>query len=225
MATQEKGSAHKDAPANAAEPAPRERARDESSDAFAPTLIAARSARTADPLGATLGPDGEPATATDPPSGPPVVAVNPEAARPGPSDPSASLETFVGKVIENRYEVLSEVSRGGMGVVYRARHIHLDTPVALKILLRPQGQRNQSLFMREARLASKVRHPNLVFISDFGLLPDGRSYLAMELLSGRPLSREIANGKMEPGRACRVALQIAAGLTAVHEAGIVHRGL
>jgi serine/threonine protein kinase len=144
-----------------------------------------------------------------------------------PSDPEVGGESdpILGAILGDRYLMLSRLSRGGMGVVYKARHVLLDTPVAVKILIEPQDPVAQMRFLQEAKLASQIRHPNTVYISDFGILDDGRSYLVMELLRGPTLGRVMRDGPMEPPRACKIAAQIAIGLQAVHDRGIVHRGL
>ena len=98
---------------------------------------------------------------------------------------------MIGDVLADRYQVLERLSAGGMGVVYKARHVALDDLVALKLLLKPQKEEDQKRFLLEARLATKIKHPNTVYISDFGVLPDGRSYLAMEFLRGQTLAQAI----------------------------------
>ena len=148
-----------------------------------------------------------------------VVRVNPGAFV------AAAGDDLTGETISERYEVMTRLTQGGMGVVYQARHVLLDTLVALKVLLRGE-EADQQRFLREARLASKINHPNTVYISDFGILPDGRTYLVMEYLKGKTLGSVILNQgpRLDPLRACRIAVQIARGLQAVHDKGIVHRG-
>lgn len=141
------------------------------------------------------------------------------------SDPSTEPVDIVGTVLNRKYEVQQRLSQGGMGVVYKARHLTLDTPVAIKVLLKPEDKVAQERFLSEARLASKIRHPNTVYISDFGVLEDGRAFLEMEFLSGRTLAAELAQGRVSPSRACHIAMQIARGLQAVHDKGIVHRNV
>jgi serine/threonine protein kinase/HEAT repeat protein len=138
-----------------------------------------------------------------------------------PTEPS----DIVGTILNKKYQVLERLSQGGMGVVYRARHLTLDTSVALKVLLRPEETEAQERFLSEARLASKIRHPNTVYIADFGVLDDGRAFLEMEFLAGRTLAAELRKGPIEPLRACNIAMQIARGLQAVHEKGIIHRDM
>lgn len=138
---------------------------------------------------------------------------------------SAADQVLVGSILNNKYQILEQLSRGGMGVVYKARHLTLDTLVALKLLLQPDDETAQERFLSEARLASRIRHPNTVYISDFGVLSDGRAFLEMEFLDGRTLAAETSKGPMVPLRACKIAVGIARGLQAVHEKGIVHRDM
>jgi serine/threonine protein kinase/HEAT repeat protein len=137
----------------------------------------------------------------------------------------ASGGDIVGTILNQKYQVLQRLSQGGMGVVYKARHLALDTPVALKVLLKPESTDAQQRFLSEARLASKVRHPNTVYIADFGVFDDGRAFLEMEFLEGRTLAAAVREGPMDPLRACQIAMQIARGLAAVHEKGIIHRDM
>ena len=136
----------------------------------------------------------------------------------------SAQDDLVGLILGERYEIQQRLSAGGMGVVYRGRHIVLDSPIAVKILLKPQDSEAQRRFLQEAKLASLIRHPNTVYISDFGLLPDGRSYLVMEFLQGPTLRQALHGGRLSVTRACQIARQIAEGLQAVHDKGIVHRG-
>jgi serine/threonine protein kinase/HEAT repeat protein len=138
--------------------------------------------------------------------------------KPGPDD-------LIGVIVGERYEILARIDHGGMGIVYKARHTTLDKLLAVKILLRPQDEEAQRRFLLEAKLASKLSHPNTVQIVDFGVLTDGRSYLVMEFLTGPTLARALDKGRLDPLRACQIAVQIARGLCAVHSAGIVHRDL
>ena len=103
------------------------------------------------------------------------------------------------------------------------RGTSLEKLLAVKLLLIAQNEEYQRRFLQEAQLASQINHPNTVFLSDFGVLPDGRSYIVMELLRGPTLASVISEGKMDPMRACRIAAQIAHGLQAVHDQGIIHR--
>lgn len=124
-----------------------------------------------------------------------------------------------------RYRIQSHLSKGGMGAVYRAQHIVLDKPLALKIMLQTQDEAARQRFLQEAKLASVVRHPNIVDIVDFGVLDTRQPYLVMELLEGKTLADVIAHEPLSPARVCLIAGQIARGLAAVHDKGIIHRDL
>lgn len=141
--------------------------------------------------------------------------------------PPGEADPLVGTTLADRYLILSRVSQGGMGVVYKARHKLLNSIVAVKILLKQEQEIDQRRFLLEAQLASKLSHPNIVYISDFGLLPDGRPYLVMEFIEGPTLSRILRKSKgyrIDMLRACKIAVQIARGMQIVHDKGIVHRG-
>ena len=136
-----------------------------------------------------------------------------------PQDP------LVGATIGGRYLIESFLSAGGMGVVYRAKHSVLGKPVAIKLLKEAQDPMMQQRFLLEAKSACHIGHENIVDITDFGVLHDGRPYLVMEFLQGQSLEAIIAKNPLPPVRAVRIAEQIARGLYAVHEKGIIHRDL
>jgi len=122
------------------------------------------------------------------------------------------------------YLVLEELGRGGMGVVYRARHEHLDRTVALKVLAPAMSgdQAFRDRFLRESRLAASLDHPAVVTI--FGAGDEGGVlYLAMRFIDGRDLAEVLRAGPLEPERAVAVVEQVASALDAAHEAGLVHR--
>jgi HEAT repeat protein/predicted Ser/Thr protein kinase len=129
-----------------------------------------------------------------------------------------------GTIVAGRYEVLSVLGHGGMGVVYKAQDRTLDELVALKVL-RPQlapSQRLATRFHSEIKLARKVRHLNVCAIHEYG--EDGpHRYISMEFVDGvnlRELVRE--RGPLPPDEACEMALQVLKGLQAVHDLGIIH---
>lgn len=138
---------------------------------------------------------------------------------------SSEGDDLLGAILGERYRVVSAISRGGMGVVYRAQHIVLDKAVAVKVMLQTQDEGAHQRFLQEAKLASLVHHPNIVEIFDFGVLTSRQPYLVMELLVGQTLADAIAQGPLSARRVCSVAAQMARGLAAVHEKGIVHRDL
>lgn len=126
------------------------------------------------------------------------------------------------------YRILGELGRGGMGVVYRAQHTQLDRPTAIKVL-RPELSRSLWMldrFLTEARAAASVRHPGIVEVYDYGIMPSGRPFIAMELLDGVTLGRRLAvRGRLLPSEAAQLAHQIAGALVAAHARGVVHRDL
>jgi serine/threonine-protein kinase len=148
-------------------------------------------------------------------------------ALPAPSGTRVDVDPLLGVVVDERYRIESVLGSGGMGTVYEATHIVLARRMALKVLrheLAGQGDLS-ARFLREARAAASVEHPNVVRISDFGTLPSGQAYFVMELLSGTSLRSLVSCGPLEPNRVAAIAHQVADGLAAAHRAGIVHRDL
>jgi serine/threonine protein kinase len=126
------------------------------------------------------------------------------------------------------YRLLEEISTGGMGTVYKAKHELIGRPAAVK-LLRPDLDTRQEIidrFFNEARAATAIRHPGIVEIFDFGYTEDGHGYLVMELLVGKTLKRAIADvGRYTEPEAAAIARGIASALKAAHAQGIYHRDL
>ncbi len=115
-----------------------------------------------------------------------------------------------------------------MGTVYRARHVTLGRPLALKVLRADLAEEAElgDRFLQEAQATAAIKHPNVVSITDFGRLPDKRPYFVMELLGGRTLASFMkAGGALPPRVAAHVAMEIASGLEAAHQAGVIHRDL
>jgi serine/threonine protein kinase len=128
----------------------------------------------------------------------------------------------------DRYRIGRRLGRGGMAVVFGGRNLDLDQPVAVKILLPREGDRERATarFLREARLGTRIRHENIVETFDYGETPEGLVYLVMELLEGEDLRALIARHEGLPwSRVQSLMLQICDGLAAVHAAGIVHQDL
>jgi len=138
-----------------------------------------------------------------------------------------SKDPLLGQVIAGRYRLESQLGEGGMGVVYRARHVLIDRVVALK-LIRPdlRGETHLRAWMvREARAANRVDHAHIVDIHDVGETEDGELYLVMEYLIGDSLSSQIAKGPMPIARAVDILEQMTAALARAHDLGVVHRDL
>jgi serine/threonine-protein kinase len=140
-------------------------------------------------------------------------------------DSGASL---VGQVIADRYHILRLLGQGGMGRVYLAEHVKIGAQRALKVIA-PQLLKSAEAvvrFNREAANASRVSHPNVVQVHDFGETPDGLVFLAMEFVDGPSLASLLqGNQSLPPRRAAAIALQVLDALSAAHELRIVHRDL
>jgi serine/threonine-protein kinase len=138
------------------------------------------------------------------------------------------VDPIVGSTVDGRYEVVEVLGEGGMGRVYRVRHVALERSFAMKVLRRDLA-RDEDLgarFIHEAKATASVKHPNVVQINDFGRFPDGIPYFVMELLIGHTLGEIIkAGGPIPAGRAVRIVKQVAGALGAAHAAGVVHRDL
>ena len=142
----------------------------------------------------------------------------------------ASANDLVGQVVADRYHVLKKLGEGGMGQVYLAEHVKMGRRSAIKVM-NPSMVHDAdavSRFNREAANASRITHPNVCAIYDFGETQDGLIYLAMEYVEGEPLTALLERsqgGALEPRRAGRIFLQVAEALQAAHDLGIVHRDL
>jgi serine/threonine-protein kinase len=134
--------------------------------------------------------------------------------------------SYVGYVIDGRYRIEKIIGRGGMGVVYRAKHTVIDKLAAIKILLPTEDPDVVERFVNEAKAASSIGNDHIVDTVDFGELPDGSTFFVMEYLEGQTLAKLIKQEKSIPlSRAIDFAHQIAEGVGAAHRAGIVHRDL
>ena len=124
------------------------------------------------------------------------------------------------------YELIGEVARGGMGVVYRARQVTLDRIVALKMILagRLADDDDVQRFRREAEAAARLQHPNIVAIFEIGEI-EGQHFFSMEFISGISLSRKLADGPVDGRQAANYVRSIARAVHHAHRQGIIHRDL
>ena len=135
---------------------------------------------------------------------------------------------LLGKVFDNRYEVESLIGRGGMGWVFKARHVTMQHEVALKVMRRELARELAAAkrFYQEARSSAQLKHPNTIRVYDFGASEDGLLYLAMEHLEGQPLSTVVQQeGPLDPARVIAIATQVCGSLDEAHDKGMVHRDL
>ncbi|HKR62735.1 MAG TPA: serine/threonine-protein kinase [Thermoanaerobaculia bacterium] len=133
-----------------------------------------------------------------------------------------------GALLDGKYEILGLLGAGGMGEVYKARHLHLGAFRCIKIvkssLMADDAYRQR--FLREARLATQIHHPNLAVVHDFSILGDGMSYMVTEYIDGTTVRQwETANGRFPLALAVEVALQVLNGLDHIHRRGLLHRDI
>lgn len=135
---------------------------------------------------------------------------------------------LLGQVLDGRYKIESVLGQGGMGMVFRATQTSVQRPVAVKTLNPSLAAAPQFFerFRREAEIASRLRHPNVITIFDFGRAPDGTCYFVMELLQGESLKECVKrDGPMSLRRAISIIEQAMLGLAHAHAEGCVHRDL
>ena len=135
---------------------------------------------------------------------------------------------LVGSIVAERYHVIRKLGEGGMGTVYLAEHVKMGRKSAVKVMNPGMGQDADAIsrFNREASNASRINHPHVAGIYDFGETPDGLIYLAMEYVEGESLTSMVrAQGALPAMRAAEITRQAAEGLSVAHEMGIVHRDL
>lgn len=133
-----------------------------------------------------------------------------------------------GTLLDGKYEILGLLGAGGMGEVYKARHVHLGAHRCIKIvksgLMADELYRQR--FLREARLATQIHHPNLAVVHDFSILSDGMSYMVTEFIDGTTVRQwEAANGRFPFSLAMEVVRQVLEGLEHIHRRGLLHRDI
>jgi serine/threonine-protein kinase len=136
------------------------------------------------------------------------------------------MDALSGGALLGRFRVVSELGRGGMGVVYRAHDVELRRDVALKVLPADfaAAPDRRARFLREARAGAALAHPNVVVVHEIGEA-EGRIFVAMELVEGESLRARLARGRLPPGEALAVARGIARAMAHAHAQRLVHRDL
>lgn len=135
---------------------------------------------------------------------------------------------LVGQTLGGRYILIEVVGTGGMGTVYRGRHVIIERPVAVKVLSRQFSvvKDVRERFYREARIATRIRHPNVLDVIDLGETETELLYLVMELLDGETLASRLAKSGPLPFQSILdVFIEACDGLGAAHEVGIIHRDI
>jgi serine/threonine protein kinase len=133
-----------------------------------------------------------------------------------------------GQTVDGKYEILSLLGVGGMGEVFKVRHIHLNTLRTIKVMRRTlvDDETYRNRFAREARLATLLQHPNVALVYDFATLPDGSYYMVSEFIEGVTVRQWAAlHGRISPALAVNIAVQTLHGLDHIHHAGLLHRDL
>lgn len=137
-------------------------------------------------------------------------------------------DPLLGQLVSGRYRIKQLLGTGGMGQVYLAEHEAIQKNVALKVLHLHYSKKADIVtrFRQEAISASRIKHPNVLEVFDFGQLEDGSFYLAMEFLEGCDLADDLKRRqKLDTGRALSIAMQICRALSAAHKQGVVHRDM
>ena len=141
---------------------------------------------------------------------------------------TAFLREYADRPVDGKYRLIERLGAGGMGEVYKVEHTFLGAVRVIKVIraqIADSGEAHDR-FLREARLATKVHHPNVATLHDFSALPDGSHYMVWEFIDGQNLAQLIrARGVLPPRYAVQIATQVLAGLDAIHRAGIVHRDI
>src|SRR6266852_2003875 len=138
------------------------------------------------------------------------------------------VDPLIGRVFDNKYRLDERLGGGGMGTVYRATHLMIERPVAVKVLSQRfvGDETAQQRFRREARASGRMQHPNAVMVNDFGATEDGCLYIVMELLEGLTLRDLLAReGPLDSARSVSFMLQASSAVGAAHEAKLIHRDL
>lgn len=137
-------------------------------------------------------------------------------------------DPLIGTLLDGKHRLERHLGSGGMGIVYAARHEIINKQVAIKIL-NPGPNCDDTLperFKQEAEAAARIRHPNIVEVSDFGKTRDGLLYMVMEYVEGESLRELISKqSPLSPERVVNLGCQICSGIAVAHKAGIVHRDL
>jgi len=137
-------------------------------------------------------------------------------------------DAMIGTLAAGRYRILKLLGEGGMGQVYLAEHVAIEKRVALKILRAEFAAKGEIVtrFQQEAISASRIKHPNVLDVFDFGRLENGCFFLAMEFLEGNDLADELSRRRvLDAPSGIRIAMQICRALAAAHANGVVHRDL
>ena len=133
-----------------------------------------------------------------------------------------------GTILDGKYEILDRLAAGGMGEIWRARHVHLQELRVIKILRADRATDPHALqrFAQEARIATQIKHPNVAILYDFSRLPDGSFYMVSEHIEGEHVHDWLkTHGVFPLPLAVDLGIQTLRGLEAIHAAGVIHRDI
>jgi serine/threonine protein kinase len=136
--------------------------------------------------------------------------------------------TYSTRLLDSKYQILDRLGVGGMGEIFKVRHIHLNEQRVIKIMRANIASDDQALqrFLSEARMATMIKHRNLAMLYDFSTLDDGSYYMVWEFIEGTNIQKwTSSNGPMPPRLVIEVAIQALHGLEALHQMGIIHRDI
>ena len=155
---------------------------------------------------------------------PPAVSVETATLPPAPATSKASAAALVDSV--PGYEIVGELGRGGMGVVYKARQIGLNRPCALKMILAGghAGEADLARFRTEGEAIARLQHPNIVAVYEVGT-HEGKPFFSLEFCSGGSLDRKLAGTPVDPTEAAKLVRTLAQAMHAAHQANVIHRDL
>jgi len=145
-----------------------------------------------------------------------------------PESADSSGNSLIGQTLENRYRINHSIGEGGMGIVYEAEHIEIEKKVAVKVLREDLSNQTELVerFKQEAKSASRIGHPNIVNVTDFGRTPDGGAFFVMEYLEGEDLSSLLERqGTLTADESVKIISQVCKALEAAHAQGIIHRDI
>ena len=133
-----------------------------------------------------------------------------------------------GTVLDGKYEILRRIGGGGMGEVFMVRHLHLEEQRVIKILRPEQASEPaaQARFLRAARTATQIKHPNVAILYDYSSLPDSSFFMVWEYIEGTDVSSWIdEHGPVPLDDAVAIGIQALRGLEAIHSVGVIHRDI
>ena len=129
------------------------------------------------------------------------------------------------KILNKKYKLISQIDRGGMGQIFKAKQVSLGREVAIKVMQAIDNIEMEKRFFLEASMTAQLQNPHTVRIFDYGKTDDGIVFIVMELLRGHSFKREITSGAVDPLRVVQMGKQICGALAEAHENKIIHRDI